>query len=101
MKKHSDLLPAAYTVVGEEQGNQEPKPKRKWQTKVITKKTTKSWRWFVDQLVTDIWIGKTKTRCGEDNYSWKRVSIVSHVGMAIPFQAHQWISIRTLQVSVA
>ena len=50
---------------------------------------------IVNQIVID-----TYTNC-EDDFSLQQVSIISRVGVAIPFHTSQRISIRRLQVPVA
>ena len=62
-------------VVVEEQGAQEPKLKRKH---LINKNTTKSWRQFVNWIVTDTYMNH------EDDFSLQQVSIASHVSVVIP-----------------
>ena len=74
----------------EEQGARESNLK-KCQIKVINKKARKSWR-FVNQIVTDTYV---KT------IFLQQVSIISRVGVAIPFHVSQQISIRRVQVLIA
>ena len=67
-------------VVVEEQGAQEPKLRRKH---LINKKAMKSWRRFVNWIMTDAYMNH------EDDFSLQQVSIVSHVG--VPFHS-MWAS---------
>ena len=77
-------------VIAEEQGAREPKLKKSAQLKLIKR---------LGNHEDDLWIKLWQIR--EDNFLLQQVSIISHVGVAIPFRVSQQTSIRRVQVLIA